>query len=268
MMDPKFPGGRALRIALAVSAPLALANCAGIGTPGREAAEKTAQMALVQEHIEPALRLARAARAAGDLASAANLYRTVIAAGAADPILTVEFADTLLDAGSFDEAIGIYSRIEANSPARLSALLGLTRAYLALSQLAKALESSEQARALSPTDARVLVARGVALDMLGRHPEAQGSYLAVLADSPRDVAARNNLALSFALSGRFPEALDILTPIARSTNASPRVRQNLALIYGLMGDRGRAADTSRADLDKTVTEANLRFFDFVRGENR
>ena len=51
--------------------------------------------------------------------------------------------------------------------------------------------------------------RGVALDLLERHVDAQACYRAVLASTPRHVSARNNLALSLALSGQFAEALDI-----------------------------------------------------------
>ena len=76
--------------------------------------------------------------------------------------------------------------------------------------------------------------------------------------------ARNNLALSLALTGHFADALDIMTPLARSTTATARIRQNLALIYGLKGDNERATAMSRMDLDQQTTEANLKFFSFVR----
>jgi len=268
MMSSKFQPKRIAHVALIIPLSLALADCAGMSTPAREATEKAAQTTILRDQVAPALRLARASREAGDLASATNLYRTVLAAQPGDGALTVEFGDTLLQAGAYDEAIDTYGRVESISPARLGALLGLARVSLALQQPEKALDYIEQARALAPADARVLVGRGVALDMLGRHQEAQGSYRAVLSASPRDVPARNNLALSLALTGQFPEAVDILTPMAKSTTAPPRLRQNLALIYGLMGDRTRAAELMRVDLDKSATDANLRFFDYARSEIR
>jgi Flp pilus assembly protein TadD len=178
----------------------------------------------------------------------------------------VEFGDTLREAGAFDEAIDAYGKASGDMDARLGALLGLSQVYLALGQPAKALEFAEQARTFAPSDIRVDIRRGVALDMLGRHPEAQSSYRAALEIQPRSVAARNDLALSLALSGQYAEAVDILTPMAKSTTAPARVRQNLALVYGLMGDQTRAADLSRLDLDKDATEANLRFFEYARSE--
>ena len=253
-----------LRAALNICASLALVGCAAASTPAREAQELAAQMPIVREQLLPVLRLARAARAAGDLASAVNLYRTVLAGQPGDVDLAIEFADTLQDAGAFDEAIDAYGKANAMMPPRLTALLGLARVHLTLDQTDKALVFAESARALAPTDVRVLVIRGVALDKLGRHPEAQASYRAAIESQPRSVAARNDLALSLALGGEYGEAIDILTPMAKSTTAPPRIRQNLALIYGLVGDDTRAAELSRIDLDIRSTEANLRFFDYAR----
>jgi Flp pilus assembly protein TadD len=253
-------------MAVNMCASLALWGCAVASTPAQEAHELASQKPIVREQLLPVLRLARAARAAGDLASAVSLYRTVLAGQPDDVDLAIEFADTLQDAGAFDEAIDAYGKVNAVMPPRLTALLGLARVHLALEQPDKAFAFAESARALAPNDVRVLVLRGVALDMLGRHPEAQGSYRAAMQAAPRSVAARNDLALSLALGGQYREAIEILTPMAKSTTAPPRVRQNLALVYGLMGDRARAAELSRVDLDKPSTEANLRFFDYARSE--
>jgi Flp pilus assembly protein TadD len=127
-----------------------------------------------------------------------------------------------------------------------------------------ALQFAELAMASAPLDHRVLVGRGVTLDMLGRHAKAQESYRAVLESAPHNVAARNDLALSLALTGQFAEAVDIMTSMARSSTSTPRVRQNLALIYGLAGDAAQAGALSRVDLDATTTEGNLRFFELAR----
>jgi Flp pilus assembly protein TadD len=246
---------------------MGVAGCAGIGAGRGEAAERATQSMVLRDQSGPALRLARASREAGDFASAVNLYRGVVASRPEDLMLAVEFADTLRDGGSFDEAIDVYGPLTGKSPARLGALLGLTRVYLALAEPAKAFEYVEQARAMAPTDSPVLIAHGVTLDLLGRHTEAQASYRAVLNTSPRNVSARNDLALSLGLSGQYPEAIELLTSMSKSVTATPRIRQNLALVYGLMGDDARAADFSRSDLDKTDTASNLRFFDFIRSEN-
>jgi Flp pilus assembly protein TadD len=164
-----------------------------------------------------------------------------------------------------DDAIEMFSQVPTGASDRLGALLGLTKAHLALGEPAMAITSADQALALAPHDVRVLVDRGVALDSLGRHAEAQESYRAVLAAASRNVSARNNLALSLAVTGRYDEAVELLTPLARSSSATPRIRENLALVYGLMGDTNRAALLSSADLDDSSIKANEAFFAAVRG---
>jgi Flp pilus assembly protein TadD len=228
------------------------------------------QAKAMQEEFGPAVRLARASRRAGDYASAVNLYRTAVAAGASDPSLLVELGDTLVDAGTPDDGIDVYwkvlglPKVDPRSGARLAAVRGLGRAYLQLGQADQSLEHWSEAVELAPGDAAALVGRGVALDTLGRHAEAQSDYRKVLAAAPHDVPARNNLALSLAMTGHYDEALEIMTPMARASTSTAQLRQNLALIYGLKGDKQHASTVSRMDLDQQATEANLRFFDFVR----
>jgi Flp pilus assembly protein TadD len=211
-----------------------------------------------------ALRMARATRSGGDLASSVLLYRNIVATGAATDEVKVELADTLAESGASDDAIDIYSQVGAKSSARLLALLGMTRASINLGEPAKALAYADAARSLGSQDARVLVDRGVALDSLNRHAEAQECYRAVLSSTPRHVSARNNLALSLALTGQFDEAVALMAPLVRSPSATPRVRENMALIYGLMGDVDHATKVSRIDLDESATRENLAFLAAVR----
>jgi Flp pilus assembly protein TadD len=252
--------GRMRGVLYAVAA-LSLAGCADML---QAVGDKGGGASLSQSQSEATVRLARASRAAGDLASAITLYRQAATTKSVDPALMVEFGDTLLEAGAFDDAIDVYSQVEANAAVRTSALVGLAKAEIALAQPAKALEHLDLANGAEPKDPRVIVNRGVALDLLDRHADAQACYRAVLATTPRHLSARNNLALSLALSGQFAEALEIMTPIARSSSATPRIRQNLAVIYGLMGKRDEAAALSQRDLDPATADANLRFFDLVR----
>ncbi len=263
---------RALRLACCLGGALASAHCSTVTSDSRAATGLHASPTAAQEagKIQSAsvLRLARASRANGDFASAINLYRSVCALPPADPALLVELGDTLVDAESMDDAIGVYQKAQQSTGAplavRLEALLGLQQAYLTLGEPDQALHYADQAAALAPTDHRVMVGRGVALDLLGRHAEAQRAYRAVLATAPRDIAARNDLALSLALTLHYDEAVEIMTSMAHSSNATARIRQNLALIYGLAGDASHAATLSRIDLDAATTDGNLRFFEFAR----
>lgn len=266
---------RGARLAgLAVLMPLALSACGTLSslfdTSGSPSVDQAAQAQGADQQggsslsTSKELRLARAARSAGDLVSAVNLYRSVLASRPKDDALAVELGDTLLELGAIDDAIGVYSKIGDTSPARVGADLGLGRAQIALHQPAAALAYFDSARSLAPNDPKVLLGRGVTLDLLDRHEEAQASYREVLNTHPRHVAARNDLALSLALTGDYAQAVSILSPIALSPIAPVKVRQNLALIYGLEGNSQRAAQISRLDLSEADTEANLRFFEAVR----
>jgi Flp pilus assembly protein TadD len=210
------------------------------------------------------LRLARATRQGGDLASAIQIYRSIAAAKPVAPAIVVELGDVLLQSGAPDDAIDAYSEVPPGAPARLDALLGIARSNLALEQPAQALDFADQAARLAPHDARVLVDRGVALDSLQRHVEAQASYRAALVAAPRRVSARNDLALSLALTAQYDEAIALIAPLARSIDATAQVRENLAVIYGLAGNTDGAASVSRMDLDAGTTQANLAFLASVR----
>jgi Flp pilus assembly protein TadD len=210
------------------------------------------------------LRLARAAGESGDPQAGVPLYRRLAANPSTDAQTRVAAADGLLSAGLASEAIDIYARVGSGG-AKTGALLGLVRAHLALGDAATALQFADQAVALAPGDQRTLVNRGVALDSLQRHGEAQAAYRAALQIAPGSVSARNNLALSLALSDQFDQGIALLEPLARAPSATPRTRQNLALIYGLSGDGPRAAALSRMDLDADRTQANAAFFTRVRG---
>lgn len=252
--------GCARSILLALS--LAIAGCA----PGADADARlgnTARRDVAPGQAGVNIRLARASRIAGDLASSVQIYRGLAEDRSAAPEVLVEAADCLVEAGLHDEAIEIYGRV--GGTARPEALRGLVRAHMALGETAPALKAADAALALTPRDARVLVNRGAVLDALQRHPEAQASYRAALEIAPHSVAARNNLALSLALVGQYDEAIGLMGPLARTATATPKIRENLALIYGLSGDTERAASTSRVDLDEIRTAENLAFFARLRG---
>jgi Flp pilus assembly protein TadD len=208
------------------------------------------------------LRIARAFRTAGDPSSSLQIYRNLTSQLPPDAPLRIEFADALLEARAIDEAIGLYMAAPNNPRAEL----GLARAQMALNQPAKALTFVDRAVVLAPRDVAVLVGRGVILDRLGRHSDAQASYRQALATAPRSLAARTDLALSLALSGRCDEALEILEPIARSATATPRDRQNLAFIYGLKGDEAAARSLGRADLGEAAAASNAEFLAQVRAQ--
>ncbi len=260
MASPGFaPSGASMIRWMTLGVLLLLGGC---GAGGALADRLSSDPAAVET------RLASAARQAGDLGTAVQLYREAADSPSASPQTLADFGDTLVQAGEPEDAIQAYSRVDKTSAAGLDALLGLVRAHMALDQPAAALRFADQARMVAPHDPRVQVDRGVVLDSLHRHIEAQQAYGQALAAHPWNVPARNDMALSLALTGRYDKAIAIMEPLARSSEATPKIRDNLALILGLSGDPQRAAAISRLDLNAQQTAGNLAFMASVRDAMR
>jgi Flp pilus assembly protein TadD len=257
-----------LRRSLLCAATVSLLSACEMMDSNGEQAKISAQaaQAAVDQGGAP-LNLARAARGVHDYAAAINIYKKMIASNPADTDAVVELGQTQLEAGEIDDAIVTFQSVPAASKSMLAAQLGLERASLMLSQPTKALEYADSALAIDSRSAPALIGRGVALDMLSRHAEAQVCYRFALAFEPQDIPARSDLSLSLAMTGHFDEAITIMTALARSPSATPRLRQNLALIYGLKGDTAMARGLSRMDLDARTTDDNLKFFAMVRAEH-
>lgn len=206
------------------------------------------------------LRLARKLKAGDQPALAVEAYRKVLRAGAPTDGVRLEFADALEAANLLDEATSTYLPLAAIPAMAPGARLGLMRVHLKLGEPARALDEYAQLKdPASLHDIRLFLCRGIALDRLRRHGEAQASYRQALAIDPRSVSARNDLGLSLALDGHYDEAVALLRPLAASADASPRVRQNLALVYGLMGKSDLAAQLGAADLSPEDVSGNARF---------
>ena len=56
----------------------------------------------------------------------------------------------------------------------------------------------------------------------------------------------------------------MLQPLALASTASAQERQTLALIYGLKGSVAEVARIGRIDLDETVVEHNLAYYQTLR----
>ncbi len=138
------------------------------------------------------------------------------------------------------------------------------RSELARHQAEPALAIFTSVLASDPENIPALNGLGVALDMLGRHDEAQTAYRQVLAIAPADMIASNNLGLSLTLTGRYADAMTVLRPIALGESASPRARQNLVIAMALSGDRDGAARLARVDLREEDVRLNLEMLSAMR----
>jgi Flp pilus assembly protein TadD len=210
------------------------------------------------------MRVAAAARTAGDYSNAVNLYRHAASLEThnADPL--IKLGDTLLDMGKIDEAIINYNAALKISPRAPAGLRGLAKSYLKTGRPDLAGPPLALAFQDTPNDPKLLLLIGVADDFIGKHEAAQARYQQGLRLAPLDPSLNLDLALSLALSEKFDQAIGLLRPIALAPNGTPQERQTLALIYGLKGDQKAARELARRDLDPAAVDHNLAFYDTLR----
>jgi Flp pilus assembly protein TadD len=110
----------------------------------------------------------------------------------------------------------------------------------------------------------VITARGIALDRLSRHAEAQENYRRGLALDPTNFALLSNLGLSLGLSGKPEEGIVILRELVRDGAATANTRGNLALVYGLAGRERDAAATLQGDMSAAQVQQNLAYYRELR----
>jgi Flp pilus assembly protein TadD len=216
------------------------------------------------------LRLADAARAGGDLASAVRLYRQAIRQHPDRLRPYIDLGDTLHAQGTYHEAIDAFdaaakrARADGDVSGEADALTGEGRALLGLRRPAEALEPLGAALDLVPDHRVARNARAVALDGLGRHREAQEVYRRLLEADGDNALAQGNLGLSLAISGDHEAAVGVLDDLVMRAGAGPRARQNLAVAYALAGDYDAAREVMRADLGERAVEDNIAYLDTVR----
>lgn len=135
-------------------------------------------------------------------------------------------------------------------------------ALLAKEQAEGALPLFGQAIEADDRNVRAYQGKGIALNKLGRHEEAEDAYKKALDISPGAVNVTNNLAMSKILSGQYQAALDLLMPLAKGGNAT--VGGNIALAQCMLGKRDEARQGYSKTLPPAQVEENLRFCNKVR----
>jgi len=112
-------------------------------------------------------------------------------------------------------------------------LSGYATALVAQRHYAAGFEQAKRALGSTKTLNGQITA-GVALDGLNKPSEAQDFYLAALKETPRDLDARNNMAISMAMQGN-DQALSQMLGVATAPDADVRHQANLVLVAALTG---------------------------------
>jgi Flp pilus assembly protein TadD len=143
-------------------------------------------------------------------------------------------------AGNRAQAEQVLAAAVQRRPDDARLMLELGRMRLRSGQAGEALGLFDRVLARDSRSVPALDGRGVALDLMGRHPEAQDSYRRAQALAPDSISVANNLGLSLLLDGRPDEARAVLEPLARRADANQRVTANYAISLAATGDEAAA----------------------------
>ena len=146
------------------------------------------------------------AREDGRVEEALRCYREALARESDAADIQVQLGYTLLDAGLPEEAEQAFTAALESDPSEFSAYLGLSECYRKAHRPEDQARMVKEAMALAPEDPDVWNAKGVALEVQGRLPEATSAYEKALEFDPINRKAANNL--GFLLEKRMKEGED------------------------------------------------------------
>ncbi len=159
-----------------------------------------------------------------------------------------------------EKARDVLLKAKKRQPKHAMVNLGLAKLAVREEKVEEALKHFDAGLDGTPNDLDLLNGKAVALDMLGRHAEAQGLYYQALRKHHKDTEfIQNNLAMSYIMNGDYDEAIAELKA-ADALDESAVMRQNLALAYGLKGEMGNARKWGLKDLTQKEFNENLQFY--------
>ena len=210
------------RLASACLLGFLLAGCATDGVREPDAASR--------------MRVAAVAESQGQTDVALAMYSAAAAREPDNAQAQIRFAAALARGGNHSQAEQILAAAALRRPNDRALLVQLGRMRLRSGQAGEALTLFDRVLAADSRSSEALDGRGVALDLIGRHPEAQESYRRAQALAPNSITIANNLGLSLLLDNRPDEARAVLEPLARRPDATDRVTANYAISLAATGD--------------------------------
>lgn len=163
-------------------------------------------------------------------------------------------------------ATGAAVSLPARAQAPLQSPLGAGEQSRPLERAQAALKSGNPARALGiadaalktfPNDAQLRFVRGVAMNQLGRLPEAEAAFVSLTQEYPELPEPYNNLAVVRAAQGRLDEARAALEDAIRAVPDYAVAHENLGDIYAQLAARS-FRNAQRLDPANKALAAKLR----------
>jgi Flp pilus assembly protein TadD len=241
-----------LRLPFALLALSALAACATTGEPaGHRTGENAARA--------PASGDARARIGREDMLTQMTFWAQEYAAHPEDIEAARRFTEALRLGGRAERAVQIAGEALQHHPEDPQLLMTYGLAQIAFDKPQDALRPLALLAQADALNWRARSALGVALDQLGRFPEARRAYQEALALRPDDAGVLTNLGVSHLLAGEPEDAEPILRQASALPGAPPEARQNLAIAIALQGRFDEAEQLERIDLPPAAAASNIAY---------
>jgi Flp pilus assembly protein TadD len=186
------------------------------------------------------LRVAQRLAGKGDVTGALKFYNQVLAVDINNVVALAGVADLLLASASPTDAVPYFQKLQQLRPEEHRFTAGIATGYNRADRPRDALTALDSAIAAGISGPAILTERGLALDLMGRFPEAQRAYGDALKLDPKSNEILQRLAYSFAISGQYPTALSLLSQVADNPGGMQQVRNALATVYALSGQADQA----------------------------
>lgn len=170
-----------------------------------------------------------------------------------------KFSEALRRGGRADRAASIAGEALQRFPNDHPLMLTYGLAQITAHSPQEALRPLAALAEADPHDWRVRSALGVALDQLGRFPEARQVYAEALTISPNNARVLTNMGMSHLMEGDASGAEPILRQAVAQADAPAEARQNLAVAIALQGRFDEASQLERVDLPPAQAAANMQY---------
>ncbi len=186
------------------------------------------------------LQQAASAKNNGETNKAIDLYRRAVALSQTSVQAQIELAALYRDENKNDKALSLLLDAAKKQPKDAEVNFALAQLFVQMQKPEEALVYFDKGLGSNSKHLDLINGKGVALDMLARHSQAQKLYYQALDLHQSDTEfVQNNLAMSYIMMGNYQKAISQLTAIDK-LDQSATMRYNLALAYGLNGQMDKA----------------------------
>lgn len=210
------------------------------------------------------LESAEQAEQRGNYATAAQFYKQISDKHPDEGIYRFNYADSLRRAGEYAQAATEFRKLTDDKAVQLQAMEGLGLSQMALGEFDLAGDTLADVMDKDTTRWRTINAIGILFTIKGMYPEARQYFAEGLAQNPKSVAVRNNMALMEAFDHQYDEAIRLLTEARRMAGRNQQEQKqsdmNLALVYAIKGDLENAERTARQHLDEAQLLNNMGYY--------